>query len=322
MAYADPFAWLEDTRLAIRHTGTVHYPPGSVIGPRRIPDLELVWIVSGTALFEGGDGKRCELRPGNVLVVLPGERHRFVMERRRMLAHGFAHFSGPAAAMRRIAAWPRLVHAATGSPLRGALESYERLIATHPGNSAMTRLALRVALALYHEAGLPAPAATWAGYKLDPRVAAALTAVRAAWGERPTWAPRRGDLCALAGCSEAALDRAFRAALGVAPTTAIRLWRVERSAILLSRGGLAVAEAARAIGWGSPDVFTRCFRAAYGLVPREAVRRAAAGAWTATPLLRLASYGQGMLPSGDPTLPVDDPMFPLTSGAHRELRRR
>ena len=90
MPAADPLAWLEESRLAIRHAGTVHYPPGSVVGPRRIPDLELVWISSGVAVFEGGDGQRFELRPGDVLMVRPGERHRFVMERRRMLAHGFA----------------------------------------------------------------------------------------------------------------------------------------------------------------------------------------------------------------------------------------
>lgn len=314
-------AWLEDARLAIRHAGTVHYPPGSVIGPRRIPDLELVWISAGTARFDGGR-EEFELRPGAVMLVRPGERHRFVFDRRRMLAHGFIHFSAPAAVMRRIAAWPRPLQAESGSPLRTTLDSCERLVAMHTADGAIPRLALRLALALYHAAGHEAQPEPWAGWRLDPRVAGVLTAVRAAWRDRPAWAPTLGELCRLAGCSEAALGRAFRTALGVSPATAIRLWRIERAAILLARGGMPVAEAAASIGWSSPDVFTRAFRAAYGLPPREAARRAAAGAWTATPRLRLASYGKGMRPSGDPTLPVADPTIPLTAGAPPEPRRR
>ncbi|MEK7413311.1 MAG: AraC family transcriptional regulator [Planctomycetota bacterium] len=318
----DDLNWLEASRLVVHHAGTVHYPPGAIIGPRRIPDLELVWISSGTTVFEGGDGLRCELHPGDVIVVRPGERHRFVMDRRRMLAHGFAHFSLPAADMRRIAAWPRPVHAADGSPLRHAVESCERLIVGHRPDSAVPRLALRLALALYHAAGQPETAVPWSGWKLDPRVAAVLAAVRSTWQDRPAWAPTRDELCALAGCSEAALGRAFRTALGVAPTAAIRLWRVERAAVLMARGGQSVSAAARAIGWRSPDVFTRAFRAAYGLAPREAARRAAAGAWTVTPRLFQASYGKGMRPSGDPTLSATDPTLSASASRRRLPKRR
>lgn len=304
----EDLAWLEAAPLRIRHAGTAHYPPGAIVGPRRIPDLELVWVDAGTAAYEDGAGRRLQLAPGDVLLVHPGERHRFVMERRRMLAHGFAHFAAPAAAMRRLAAWPRgPVRAAPGTDLRAALAACERLFATCPPGAAPPRLALRHALALYRRAAAGETEPAWLGWRLDPRVAAVLTAVRRAWAERPAWSPAAGDLVRLAGCSAPTLGRAFRGALGVAPLAAIRLWRVERAAILLARGGLGVAEAAAQLGWRDPDVFARAFRAAYGLSPRAAARRAAAGGWTATPRLRLVCYAGG---GTAPALAVDDPSLP------------
>jgi AraC-like DNA-binding protein len=308
-AVGDDLAWLESAALQLRHAGTAHYPPGGVVGPRRIPDFELVWIGSGTAFYEDGQGRSLQLGPGDVVLVRPGERHRFVMERRRMLAHGFAHFTGPAAALRRLAAWPcGPVHATAGSELRLALTSCERLFATCSPNATAPRLALRHALALFHQATLGAGEPVWTRWPLDQRVGKVLAAVRAGWSERPAWTPGIAELVRLAGCSPATLGRAFRSALGVAPLEAIRLWRIERAALLLERGGTTVAAAAAQIGWRHPDVFARAFRASYGLSPRAAARRAAAGAWTAAPRLRLVCYAGG---GTSPALPVADPGLPV-----------
>lgn len=305
-------AWLETAKLVIRHAGTAHYPPGAVIGPRRIGDAELVWIDAGDGSFEGGDGARIALLPGTVLLVRPGERHRFVMGRTRMLAHGFVHLTLPAAAMRALAAWPRPVLAAPGSALRAVLAEAERLLAVCPQGAAEPRLAVRLALALYLRAAAGEAEPAWTQWRLDPLVARVLGAVRARWREEPAWAPGRAALVALSGVGEATLARAFRRALGVGPAAAVRRWRIERAAMLLARGGVGVGEAARLCGWADPDVFARAFRAAYGLTPRAAAARAAAAGWLPLPLLRLVSFAGGR---ERPALAVDDPSLPPAPSA-------
>ncbi len=44
---ADDLSWLESARFELRHAGTVHYPPGGIVGPRRIRDIQ-EWYISTT----------------------------------------------------------------------------------------------------------------------------------------------------------------------------------------------------------------------------------------------------------------------------------
>jgi AraC-like DNA-binding protein len=296
-------AALESLRLRIELGGGVSYPPGTVIGPRRIRDFELVWVDAGTATFAGPEGE-VVLDPGRVLLVRPGERHIFRMDRRRMLRHGFVHFSvQPATVARRLMAWPRSLRLAPGSLLAATLASLERRL---PGGAdqPVHRQLLRTALVLYRDGGAePEPAAG----ELDPQVAAVLGEVGRRWRETPAWSPQLSELATIAGLSASALGRIFRAAFGCGPVAAIRRWQIERAARLLG-GDTPITAIARDCGWRDPDRFARAFRAAYGISPRLARMRIREGVWMPLPRLTRLTVGAGRrypsFPANDPSLPA------------------
>ena len=63
--------------------------------------------------------------------------------------------------------------------------------------------------------------------------------------------------------------------MGTGPGELLRLFRLERGLLLLTRSDLKVQAVAELCGFASPFHFSRCCKQAYGLSPRE-IRQAAA----------------------------------------------
>jgi AraC family L-rhamnose operon transcriptional activator RhaR len=71
---------------------------------------------------------------------------------------------------------------------------------------------------------------------------------------------------------EAALDKAYLSRLfsqqvGVPPMTYLGILRAERAALLLRHSGLSCAQVGSAVGYSSPEQFSKRFRVRYGLSP-------------------------------------------------------
>jgi AraC-like DNA-binding protein/mannose-6-phosphate isomerase-like protein (cupin superfamily) len=81
-------------------------------------------------------------------------------------------------------------------------------------------------------------------------------------------------LLQLAAVSPAHLSRSVRAVYGVTPTTFITDLRLEHAASLLAATNLPVATIATRCGFTSQSYFTRCFTTAHQLPPRDFRRRA------------------------------------------------
>lgn len=75
------------------------------------------------------------------------------------------------------------------------------------------------------------------------------------------------DLAAEVNAAPAYLSRLFTASLGVAPMAYLGRIRIERAAALLRRTDDTVGQIARAVGYGSPEHFSRLFRRAFGAKP-------------------------------------------------------
>jgi transcriptional regulator GlxA family with amidase domain len=83
----------------------------------------------------------------------------------------------------------------------------------------------------------------------------------------------RQDLASLAGVSMRQLERSFRSHLGRGIHEHYLALRLGRSRQLLRETSLSIVEIALASGFGSASQFSRAFRRAFDLSPREAVRR-------------------------------------------------
>jgi AraC-like DNA-binding protein len=68
--------------------------------------------------------------------------------------------------------------------------------------------------------------------------------------------------------SDRQLQRKVRALTGQSPVQHLRQFRLEKSLQYL-RGGIAVGEAAKAVGFSSHTYFTSCFRARFGITPQQ-----------------------------------------------------
>ncbi len=101
--------------------------------------------------------------------------------------------------------------------------------------------------------------------KLDygRRIARAMALIAA----DPASNPSLEALAAAAAFSPFHFHRIYRELTGETPAETLARERLSRAAALLARGGVPVAEVARACGYGSAPAFTRAFRAAYGLPP-------------------------------------------------------
>jgi AraC-like DNA-binding protein len=295
-------AAIEDVRLEIGRCGEVTMPPGAAVGPRRIGDFELIWVLGGELRLEL-PGSDTRLLPGSGGIVPPGARHRMSVVGRRLLRLGFVHATCRPAAMAQVLL--RLPHtwATPDDPtLAGILASLLREVTRREPDSPAARILLRSALVLVarQESSLEA------ARDLPVLASRVLAAVRSRWRRSPEWMPDRSALAALAGSSEASVGRAFQAAFGCGAVAAVRAMQIERAGRLLQQG-TSVADAAAAVGFVDADTFSRRFRDLYGLRPSEAARRARAGTWFASMRLRRITWGAGQQ---DPDLPRNHPAFP------------
>ena len=77
------------------------------------------------------------------------------------------------------------------------------------------------------------------------------------------------DLAAAAHLSLSRFAHLFREVYGVTPQQYLENQRMQRAAQLIERTGLAVGEVGRAVGYDDPYYFSRRFKIAWGLSPRE-----------------------------------------------------
>lgn len=294
---ASSFSGWERVRFTWGGHGLAVYPAGATFGPRTIGDFELVWIVDGDATWTV-DGVAHAAPPGTVTLARPGMRDSYAWDQRRDSRHGFVHFSldlpaAVAADCPPLTAWPLLRRYGADSVVPPLLRHLLRVIEERgPCWQELAQGAARQALLAFlaggdgvagDEAPLP-PAA----------VERALLRLREAWrGE--TWSPLSiSSLARSAGVSREHLARAFQKHFGASPREAQLALRLDRSAHLLARTGLAVGEVARLCGFADQFHFSRRFRAAYGASPRVFRRLiAAGGAMPMHPLVRVRNLVLG-----------------------------
>ena len=81
------------------------------------------------------------------------------------------------------------------------------------------------------------------------------------------------EVCRDNGCTRARLQKAFRARLRKGPMEVFSAMKMDRAKLLLANG-YTPGETASLLGFGDGAYFSRCFKRAYGVTPRDFARRA------------------------------------------------
>ena len=251
-----------ELRPAHVSVGSVIYPPGGRLGPRRQADLQLVLLHAGSARIRIDDEPPGRLAAGQVRLLLPGHRERFAFDDEQPTRHAWvqAHVPElPAEALRRLRRLPAVL------PLSPALDALVReavgTAATALPTSApiVSHLAMAALWRFVGEAERQAP----------ERARPVDDAER--FIDRHLGSPglTLDGIADAAHVSRAHLIRSFKRVHGITPMAYVWRRRVALAAELLGGTGLPLAAVAERCGFKTEQHFSRRVRQATGMAPGE-----------------------------------------------------
>lgn len=257
--------------------GWAALPPGATYGPRRVNHYQFLYIEAGDAVAEL-DGRSYDAPAGTMILLHPGMTDYYRWDPVRHTKASYIHWQmrAPLAELPPREAWPRAVRLPESDIVRPLFRHLGWLMDRKgPHQAALLQSALRHLLVAFVSGELHTRAES-SGDLPEP-VARALRHVQARWNEGSVSAFTLAQLARAAHVSSGHLCRVFKQTLGCGPLQALRLIRVDRAATLLARTNLPVREIARQTGFENAFHFSRCFREAFRMPPREYRLKAVAG---------------------------------------------
>ncbi len=255
-----------------------HYPPGVAWGPRLTTDVELVWVLSGSATWTvrppGRERQAVPLAPGSLAVSRPGCEESYAWDPARHVTHAFVHLEvdGPER-LAPLDTWPLVVSLKEHAVLAGLCDHLLALADLRTARAAGRTTQL---LALLLDLAVAGPLPTRGSALRSPVVVAALEAVRVRWADGGPSILAVGDVAAAVGVSTTHLGREFRAQFRGGLAGALELVRLASAAVTLQRTNLTLEEVAAACGFADAYHLSRRFTPVYG-VPPGRFRRVAGG---------------------------------------------
>lgn len=268
-----------------RDLGVAAAPAGSTLGPRRLRDVELVWLVEGGARYEH-DGVAQDASEGSVVVCRPGVRDLFTWDPEVGCRHAYVHLglSAVPAGWPALADWPTVVSLPDGDVVRPL---FRHLLTYGPGGPPelpqLTVATLLASLVLGRTGTRQPPR-----QRVPEPVRAAFAHMDAVLARDPSRRIGLAELADVAHVSPAHLCRLFAATTGRSPVETVRLLRLDRAAALLVRSDLSLTQIAAACGFADAFHLSRRFKEAFGAPPTEIRRAVHAG--ELPPLPRLTSF--------------------------------
>jgi transcriptional regulator GlxA family with amidase domain len=107
----------------------------------------------------------------------------------------------------------------------------------------------------------------------DPQIGAALKSMH----EKVEYPWTVESLAAACGMSRSAFAVRFKHLVGETPLEYLTSWRMQKATRLLQKGDKKLFEVAKSVGYYSDASFSKAFKRAFGVAPREYRRNATAG---------------------------------------------
>lgn len=231
---------------------------GMFWGPRKIPDLELVLLLSGRLAHLRG-GVEVKVEAGQVLLIMPGVEHRLeVLDSGRRTVMACIHFeplSGEPYAGGRYSLEPEPMEVTDTFDDYIVRDHFTRCAGLFSGHSRYRDELLSAtfrALWLYM-------CELWAGGSrqgISPRMNLLISGIRRNLARKFS----RDALARELGVTPQYLNAIFRREVGLTPTDFINRERVYRASSLISSEGLSVKEAAARVGYRDQFYFSRVFK--------------------------------------------------------------
>ncbi len=274
------------SQIDLRWIGSAVYPPGATYGPYTPRNHELVWIAEGDAALEA-DGTTYPAPANTVLLTSPGGHHVYRWDPGHTTRHAYVHFSY----VGRERDWPVARHLADDDIIVSLVRHMLWLEAERPDDwRALVVGALEHAVRAYI-AGASRTAA-------DPRpelpavIQRSAIYVRDRWNRGPARSPSLDELAAAASVTPEHLCRVYKRTIGCGPIEALRSIRLRRGANMLARSNTSVAAVADQCGFVNQFHFSKAFKNAFGVAPRDfrAGQRADVDTEWFEPARRLAAF--------------------------------
>ena len=258
--------------------GVVRYRAGETLGPRDLPDYELVLIIDGNVHYITDDGDYVAA-PGSILFTRPGFHEVYRWDPVGLTRHAYFHFdiAEVPSVWPEFTKWPVIrprpepVLAALFRSVLDRICLHRDWPATSPGP--LDCLIVETLLSLF----LEEPRIAVADFERDRPVQVGRT-ILFMRETIDTDAHRRltlEDLAKAGGVSKKHLCRSFHSTLGYSPIRTYRLLCLQLSLSLLTRSNLTIREIADRCGFEDPAYFSRSFSRVFGFPPtkmREVVR--------------------------------------------------
>lgn len=248
------------------------YPPGATFGPRRMRDYEFVWIIEGDAQYHRDD-QTWAAPAGSIVLCRPDATDAFTWDQKRQTRHAYFHFDVDAipSDWPPREAWPVVVQPVAGDILLALFQH----VLTH-SERADTELTHHVVAAMLRAMITDQRTTAEPVSELPPDpVERAIGHIYRTFESNPAAELTLDDLAEAACVTPEHLCRVFQKAIDRSPMECVRLARLDRAAVLLSRSNYGVGQIAEMCGFASQFHFARRFKEAFDLTPtalRKAIR--------------------------------------------------
>ena len=251
------------------HGGRAEYPAGASLGPRRMADYELVWIMRGNVRYQHNH-MVLEAPPGSIILSRPGVQERYVWDTQGITHHAYFHFDfktipsvfGPPTG------WPVMKAMPDGDIIRPLFEMLVMALESSP-SPPITWIKLAETIVAAFIAG-PVQHQLAAMVKLPPPVRLAMEWAKQALAVDGRRRIRLQDMAQAGLVDPKHLCRLFRQAGCHGPMRTVLELRLHRAKSLLERTDFKVARIADICGFANAYHFSRRFTDHFGLCPRAA----------------------------------------------------
>ena len=257
-------------KLAYLLSGTAHFQPGQILGPRLLDDFEGVLIIEGHPVYETQHGEY-RLEPGSIVLAQPGTHETYRWDSNAPTLHAYFHFS-----LEEIPAdWPDPVGwpCCRIHPEQGLGELFRHIVERAAQHTDWSEQCPETSVSRVFEAFLELylnPTGTFD----EPALKEFSEPIRRAakymrWRlDEPVFSPfSLEDLAMATNVSSAHLCHLFNRELGISPLRACRLMQLQLAIPLLARSNLSIKAIASRCGFSDQLHFSRSFTRAFGQSP-------------------------------------------------------